>query len=173
MVAKQPMLTASPAGHGQSPLLGWLTMSPIGAEWNWRPAAQPLAIDTARHSFDAPRMAKLPVAPLSWVHPDRRRLYRALAVLASTRLSTARAGVAKHALLNDLEIYDDPRQGIGAWLFPDEVAQLEVLGEVVKAADEASPAAHLSDHQVWRAARQHAESLLQAMDANGPGPVPR
>ena len=152
---------------------GAARMSETGAERNWRPAAQPLAIDTARGSFDAPRMAKLPVAPLSWVHPDRRRLYRALAVLASTRLSTARAVVAKHALLNDLEIYDDPLQGIGAWLLPDEVAQLEVLGQVVKAVGEASPAARLSDHQVWREARQHAESLLRAMDANGPQPVPR
>ena len=73
-------------------------------------------------------MSKLPVNPLAWPEPDRRLLYLALRVLTH-RLSEARFTVARHVLLVDMEIYDDPRQGVGSWLFPNEEPLLNQLGE--------------------------------------------
>ena len=74
-------------------------------------------------------MAKLPVNPLAWVEPDRRWLYLALLVLTHQRLTEGRFAVARHVLLVDMEIYDDPRQGAGRWLFPQEGPTLDRLGE--------------------------------------------
>ena len=99
------------------------------------------------------------VARLSWAHPDRRRLYRALVILTSARLSPARAAVARHALLHDLEIFDDPRQGQGDWLFADEVAHVERLGEAAMG-DRSD-----RDREVQKAAAV----LLRLMEANGAG----
>lgn len=106
-------------------------------------------------------MTKLSLAPLSWAHPDRRRLYRALVILAAARLSPARAAVARHALLNDLEIFDDPRQGQGDWLFADEVARVERLGELLAATDDRGD----RGREVQRAAAV----LIRLMDTNGVG----
>ncbi|MCX7586867.1 hypothetical protein OUA97_10775 [Phenylobacterium sp. 58.2.17] len=106
-------------------------------------------------------MTKLSLAPLSWAHPDRRRLYRALLILTSARLSPARAAVARHALLQDLEIFDDPRQGQGDWLFADEVAHVERLGELLAATDDRGD----RDREIQRAAAV----LIRLMDTNGAG----
>lgn len=55
-----------------------------------------------------------------WVWPDRRDLFHACVAFADPEVSADRVGEAADALLNDLELYDDPRQGHGSWLFPDE-----------------------------------------------------
>ncbi len=104
-------------------------------------------------------MTKLSLAPWSWAHPDRRRLYRALVILTSARRSPARAAVARHALLHDLETFDDPRQGQGDWLFADEVAHVERLGEAAMG-DRGD-----RDREVQRAAAV----LIRLMEANGAG----
>lgn len=74
-------------------------------------------------------MAKLPVNPLAWLEPDRRWLYLSLLVLTHRRLTDSRLAVTRHVLLIDLEIHDDPRQGAGTWLFPNEEPLLDLLGE--------------------------------------------
>ena len=106
-------------------------------------------------------MTKLSLAPWSWAHPDRRRLYRALVILTSARRSPARAAVARHALLHDLETFDDPRQGQGDWLFADEVAHVERLGELAAAMGDRGD----RDREVQRAAAV----LIRLLETNGAG----
>lgn len=84
--------------------------------------------------------------------------------------------IAAHALLSDLEIYDDPRQGVGRWLFPDEVAPLEEMSEELRgifgAGAEAWIDATFLRHPNWLATRNRAEELKRTMEANGTGCVP-
>ncbi len=111
-------------------------------------------------------MTKLSLAPWSWAHPDRRRLYRALVILTSARRSPARAAVARHALLHDLETFDDPRQGQGDWLFADEVAHVERLGELAAAMGDVTSAA---GGDRGREVLKTAAALIRLMEANGAG----
>ncbi len=109
-------------------------------------------------------MAKLPVNPLAWVEPDRRWLYLALLVLTHQRLTKSRFAVARHVLLDDMEIYDDPRQGVGSWLFPNEVRLLDRLGEQLQSTD---PAALADDG--WIQIVETATFLRAQLEANGVG----
>lgn len=130
------------------------------------PGGSPETLDITAWASNGSLMTKLSLAPLSWAHPDRRRLYRALVILAAARLSPARATVARHALLQDLEIFDDPRQGQGDWLFADEVAHVERLGELLAAmGDVTSAAGGDRDREVQRAAAV----LIRLMETNGAG----
>ncbi|WGU39022.1 hypothetical protein [Phenylobacterium sp. NIBR 498073] len=101
-------------------------------------------------------MAKLPVNPLAWVEPDRRWLYLALLVLTHQRLTKSRFAVARHVLLDDMEIYDDPRQGVGSWLFPNEVRLLDRLPPAFLRPHPCSDT-KVDDNQVRRGAEDDAQ----------------
>ena len=109
-------------------------------------------------------MAKLPVNPLAWLEPDRRWLYLALLVLTHHRLTESRLAVARHVLLVDMEIHDDPRQGAGSWLFPNEEPLLDRLGEQLQN----TGAATLGDES-WSQIVETATALRAHLEANGVG----
>lgn len=107
----------------------------------------------------------------NWWNEDRRDLFRSLEVIASDAPNPDRIGLCLDTILNDLELYDDPRQGSGVWLFDNELQLADALCEQLKAAAnqarliEAGPAALASDF--WPQARDTAAALLRLMTANG------
>lgn len=109
-------------------------------------------------------MAKLPVNPLAWLEPDRRRLFLALLLLTHHRLTASRLAVARHALLVDMEIHADPRQGAWSWLFPNEEPLLDRLGEQLQNIG----AAALGDDG-WSEIIETASALRAHLEANGAG----
>lgn len=109
----------------------------------------------------------------NWWNEDRRDLFRSLEVIASDAPDPDRIGLCLDTILNDLELYDDPRQGSGSWLFEDELNLANALGEQLKATCrdrpiEAGPAALASVS--WPKARGTAVALLSLMEANGDFP---
>lgn len=74
-------------------------------------------------------------------------------------------------ILNDLELYHDPRQGAGAWLFDNELQLAERLGEMLYVAAgetrlvEAGQTAVASAR--WNEAQAAAADLLRLMMSNG------
>lgn len=75
---------------------------------------------------------------------------------------------ASDTLIHDLEIYDDPRQGVGLWLFDDEVQLVEDLGACLWTSIQADPfsaAALLT--QADPSLRALASKLVERMEANG------
>lgn len=82
-----------------------------------------------------------------------------------------RIGLSLDTILNDLELYEDPMQGRGSWLFDNELHIAHALGEKLKETVnqarlvEAGPTALASES--WRDARHTAVSLLSLMAANG------
>jgi hypothetical protein len=106
-----------------------------------------------------------------WWNEDRRDLFRSLEAIAAEACSPDRVGLCLDTILGDLELYDDPRQGAGAWLYENELRLAEQLGERLhEAADdrkpvEAGPTAVASAG--WADARATANRLLQLMKANG------
>lgn len=107
----------------------------------------------------------------NWWNEDRRDLFRSLEVIASDAPNPDRIGLCLDTILNDLELYDDPRQGCGAWLFDNELQLADALGDQLNTAAsqarliEAGPAA-LASH-AWPEARDTAAALLRLMAANG------
>lgn len=107
----------------------------------------------------------------TWWNEDRRDLFRSLEVLASDAPNPDRVGLSLDTILNDLELYDDPVQGRGSWLFDNELHLANALGEKLKETVnqsrlvEAGPAALSSAS--WPDARSTAVALLSLMAANG------
>ena len=107
----------------------------------------------------------------NWWNEERRDLFRSLEVIASDAPNPDRIGLCLDTILNDLGLYEDPRQGSGAWLFDNELRLADELGEQLKAAAkqtrliEAGPAALASAS--WPEARGTATALLSLMEANG------
>jgi len=89
-------------------------------------------------------------------------LYRAVLVLTGKRLTPRRFRVARHALLEDLEIYDDPRQGAGSWIFENEQRPLERLGEELDGTAETGAYADAQSN-----VQAAANDLRAALEANG------
>ena len=114
-------------------------------------------------------MTKLPLHPLAWAEPDRRRLYRAVVILSDCRLTPRRLSVARHELLVDLEVFDDPRQGVGQWICPDEQDGLRGLGEELHALDLAD-AACAADLDRWTEVRRVAATLRVQLERHGARP---
>jgi hypothetical protein len=106
-----------------------------------------------------------------WWNEDRRDLLRSLQAITATAPNAHRIGLCLDTILNDLELYDDPRQGAGIWLYDNELQLAERLGEKLRevAGDtrlvEAGPAAIVSG--VWPEAQSTARHLLRLMEANG------
>src|SRR4249919_3431517 len=64
----------------------------------------------------------------SWWNEDRQDLFRSIEALTSEASDPSRIGVSLDTILNDLELYDDPRQGAGAWLYDSELDLADRLG---------------------------------------------
>jgi hypothetical protein len=106
-----------------------------------------------------------------WWNEDRRDLFRSIEVIASDAPSPDRIGLCLDRILNDLELYDDPRQGAGAWLYENELQLAEQLGE--KLHDAAAgrrlieAGATALANPVWANVRAAATDLRRLMEANG------
>lgn len=74
-----------------------------------------------------------------WNHPERRDLYLAARMLAKGEPDGDWRQWASDTLIEDLELYDDPRQGAGAWLAKDEVDLAAELGKQLWEVVEADP----------------------------------
>lgn len=106
-----------------------------------------------------------------WWSEDRQDLFRALEVIASEAPGPDRIGESLDTILNDLELYDDPRQGAGMWLYDDELQPADQFGErlhgIVGATRPEEAGAKALAHPAWAEIRSAAISLLELMKANG------
>lgn len=106
-----------------------------------------------------------------WWNEERRDLFRATEVVASRCSDATRLSTSLDTILNDLELYEDPRQGAGAWLFDNELKLADRLGEQLRNVVgnerpvEAGATALASDD--WPTVQAMAAALLSAMRANG------
>lgn len=64
-----------------------------------------------------------------WKWPERRDLYLSSRILAGETADGHWVQWASDTLIQDLQLYDDPRQGLGAWLVDDEAKLANELGE--------------------------------------------
>jgi hypothetical protein len=107
----------------------------------------------------------------NWWNEDRRDLFRSVKVIASDGQMVDRLGAALGTILNDLELYDDPRQGASAWLFENELQPAELLGEelhnVLGNAVPVGAGAIALASSDWPKVRGTAATLLSLMEANG------
>jgi hypothetical protein len=107
----------------------------------------------------------------NWWNEERRDLFRSIEAITSNASTPDRVGLCLDTILNDLELYDDPRQGAGAWLYENELQLAEQLGERLHEAAgdtrlvQAGPTASASAG--WTEARATANRLLELMKANG------
>jgi hypothetical protein len=106
-----------------------------------------------------------------WWNEDRRDLFRSAQAIASSSSDATRLGSSLDTILNDLELYEDPRQGAGAWLFENELQLAEQLGEELHnvVGDEEAVAAgeKAVANGEWPKVQATAEALLSLMEANG------
>lgn len=110
-----------------------------------------------------------------WVWPERRDLYRACLTLADPQATSARVTDAADILLNDIELYDDPRQGKDRWLFPDEAALADCLATKLHALAGAETSGDwgyaIIEHSSWLGICADAQKLLGIILRNGQGTV--
>lgn len=108
-----------------------------------------------------------------WVWPERRDLYSACLAFADPLVSAARVREAADTLLNDLELYEDPDQGRGAWLFRDEAPIVDNLATKLHTALHDQSPGHwghaLMRHSLWRGISSDARHLLTLICQNGQG----
>ena len=108
-----------------------------------------------------------------WLWPERRDLYHACLALADPRATTERVSAAADILLNDLELYDDPHQGRGCWLFSDELPMADDLATKLHAlaGDETSGdwGHAIIGHPLWPSISVDAQGLLRLISQNGQG----
>jgi hypothetical protein len=108
-----------------------------------------------------------------WVWPERRDLYRACVTLANLQANSASVSEAVDILLNDLELYDDPRQGKGLWLFLDEGPVADNLAVKLHALAGAETSGDWGDaiigHSNWPDIYADAQNLLGMIRRNGQG----
>lgn len=104
-----------------------------------------------------------------WNHVERRDLYLASRILANSGPYDGDwMQWASDTLIYDLEIYNDPRQGVDYFLFQDEVQLVDELGECVWGViqtDPLSAAPLLSERN--RSLQGLACKLIQRIEANG------
>lgn len=108
-----------------------------------------------------------------WIWPDRRDLYNACKTFTDPAASDDCVGEAADALLNDLELYDDPRQGHGSWLFPNELTITYDLATKLHSATADEPMENwgkiLRRHPLWCDIRSDAQELHRLILRNGQG----
>ena len=104
-------------------------------------------------------------------HPDRWCLHRALGVLVSESVTSARISVALHALFQDLELYDDPMQGVDDWKTRDELPMLDDLmtrlHQFIGSKVPGASGANILENPNWPEARLVALAILERITANG------
>lgn len=106
-----------------------------------------------------------------WWNEDRRDLFRSLEVIVSEEPRPDRVSLCLDTILTDLELYDDARQGAGAWLYENELQLADELGGMLHvAAGDARPI-EAGDIVLastgWASARSTAARLLELMKTNG------
>ena len=110
-----------------------------------------------------------------WVWPERRDIYRACLTLADPQATSTRVSEAADILLNDMELYDDPRQGNDVWLLPDESPVADDLASKLHSLVGAETLAGWGDaiigHSNWLGICADAEKLLGLIRRNGQGTV--
>lgn len=105
-----------------------------------------------------------------WNSAERRDLYLASRILAGENADGHWVQWASDTLIQDLELYSDPRQGVGSWLVGDEVETANELGErrwALVEADPFSAAEKIATEGV--ALRPIAARLIEQMEINGRG----
>jgi hypothetical protein len=106
----------------------------------------------------------------NWSQPERRDLYLASRILADATSDGVWVQWASETLIQDLELYDDPRQGVGSWLVGDEADTANELGECLWALVEVDPFSAAEKIATDGAAlRPIATRLIEQMEANGRG----
>lgn len=110
-----------------------------------------------------------------WVWPERRDLYRACLTLANPQATSSCVSEAAAILLNDIELYDDPRQGKDLWLFSDEAPIADDLASKLFALAGAETLGDWGDaligHSSWPAVCADAQRLIEMIRRNGQGVV--
>jgi hypothetical protein len=110
------------------------------------------------------------MADYVWTSSERRDLYLASRLLAGRTNDGDWIQWASDTLLQDLELYDDPRQGVGSWLFADEVSLVEELGVQLWRAVQSNPfnaPESLADAAHSGAMQAIASRLVRRMEDNG------
>lgn len=106
-----------------------------------------------------------------WWTEDRRDLFRSLVAISSEASSPERIGLCLDTILNDLELYDDPRQGAGSWLYESELQLADELGvqlhDAVSSGAIVNAGAEALASRRWTDVRATAARLLRLMEANG------
>lgn len=106
-----------------------------------------------------------------WSPEDRIKLFRAAEYLGGDATNPDRVGLCFDAILNDLEAYDDPDQGLGLWLYPSEAPLLNKLAErlnlIVGSLRPIDAGRAAIAHPAWPAAREDAANLARKMGASG------
>ncbi len=105
-----------------------------------------------------------------WNRNERRDLYLAARILAGETADGHWLQWASDTLIEDLELYEDPRQGVGSWLVGEEAETANDLAECLFAlvgADPFSAAEKITTDGT--ALRAIASRLVQQMEANGRG----
>lgn len=110
-----------------------------------------------------------------WVWPERRDLYQACLAFADPQTTSARVSEAADIVLNDLELYDDPRQGKDLWLFADESPVADDLATKLHALAGAETSGDwggaIIGHPTWSDICADAQELLRMIRRNGQGTV--
>lgn len=104
-----------------------------------------------------------------WSHIERRDLYLASRILANSgRYDGDWTQWASDTLIYELEIYNDPRQGVGSFLRDDEVQLVNELGERLWSIVQPDPfGAPVLLAEANPSLQPLASKLVERMEANG------
>ena len=103
-----------------------------------------------------------------WKWPERRDLYLASRILAGENGDGDWVQWASDTLIQDLELCDDPRQGLGSWLAADEARIANELGDCLWRLVGADPFRAVEVIAADGATlRSIASTLVERMKANG------
>ena len=106
-----------------------------------------------------------------WTPQDRIALFRSAEYLGGDASNADRIGLCLDTILNDLEAYDDPEQGLRVWLYANESSLLndlaERLHEVVGEDRPIEAGQKAVRHAGFAGAREAASRLAGLMRVNG------
>ncbi|MCO5791273.1 MAG: hypothetical protein HEQ21_00460 [Blastomonas sp.] len=106
-----------------------------------------------------------------WTPQDRIALFRSAEYLGADARNAHRIGLCLDTIMNDLEAYDDPAQGLRHWLYENEAPLLKDLAERlhdIVGAHRPIEAGQLSlQHERFASVREAASRLAALMKGNG------
>ena len=106
-----------------------------------------------------------------WSPEDRSDLFRSVEYLSTDTRNADRVGLCLDTILNDLEVHDDPEQGLGLWLYSNEAALLkelaELLHEIIGSTRIMEAGERAVTHSKFPAVRKTAARLAALMRSNG------